>query len=155
MREQAERYIIKTLEASNADNLGIPLIFDPDGKVPVVIEFDFKPIDFYNKDEYNFKILNNYNLEFAKFIFHNRVYNINGEAHHSHDFIFGVMSDSLPIILIQQYKSGVKSKEDVLIELQKSTSIKQISIHRQDICDILNIQNVFDPLTGKELNIDD
>lgn len=154
-KEQAERYIVSTLAASKVDDLGLPLVVNPENYQPVVMEFDFTPIEFYDKEEYNFRVLNKYNEEFADFIFHNRVYNTEGESHHEHDFIFGVMSDSLPILLIQQYKSGEKSKEEVLAELQKATSVKQISIHNQEVCDILNIQTIYDISTGEELNIDD
>ena len=97
--------------------------------------------------------MNQYDDEFAEFVFHNRIYNVDGESHHNNDLIFGVMSDSRPTLLIQQYKRGVKSKHDVIEGLKKSTRVKQISIHNQHICDILVISKIYHAETGEELII--
>ena len=101
-RNQAEKYIKDRVKGSHLDSLGLKAI--PTDKTPVVVEFGF---------------LASYDERFAEFVFHNRYHNVYGESHHTFDIIYGVMSDSIPTILIQQYKSGEINKEDVIENLKK------------------------------------
>ena len=150
-KEQAADFINNSMKYSNQSLMNFSWLNNLNEAIPVVIEFDFTPLTLYEKNIYNFKFLNAYDKEFAEFVFHNRLYNIYGESHHSYDIIFGVMSDSLPTILLQKYKNGVINKDKVLSDLQKSTRVKQLSIHNQEICDILKISKVFKAIDGKEI----
>lgn len=155
VKEQAERYIENLLKYSANVALDIPVLENNSNKIPVVIEFSFCPYEWYSDNIYNFKFLNSYNKEFAEFVFHNRTANITGTHHHHFDLIFGVMSDNLPTILIQRFKNGEIGKDEVIRDLQKSTSNKQLSLHNQEICDIIKPTKVYCLETGKELDIDD
>ena len=69
------------------------------------------------------------------------------------------MSDSVPTISIMEFQMGIKSKDDVLADLKVGTSMKQISLHKQELCDIIKLKEAYilDKETGerKELNISD
>lgn len=147
-RKQAEKYIKDRVEGTQMSQFKLKSISVDN--TPVVIEFDFKPIEWYNK-EVRFGFLPKYDNRFAEFVFNNRYHNVDGESHHDFDLIYGVMSDSIPTILIQKYRSGEMDKEEVIKDLQKGTSAKQLSIHNQDICDTLKISKIFDVNTGREL----
>ncbi|WP_297416832.1 DUF3990 domain-containing protein [Clostridium sp.] len=158
IKKQAEQFILKLLEFK--DDMSLDFIEDDENnlkdlKTPVVLEFNLVPLEWYESNKYNFKILNNYDDEFAEFVFKNRIYNLHGENQHNYDFIFGVMSDSLPTLLIQKYKNSEIDKETVIEGLKKTTSCKQLSIHNQSICDIIKINKAYNLQTGEELIIDD
>lgn len=157
-KDQASSFITKILEynkdkvgESLAQSLGIKTKYNKDKEIPVVIEFDFVPLNWFEEEEYKSKILNSYDNEFAEFVFNNRMNN--EKIQHDYDLIFGVMSDSLPIILIQRYKNGELKKDDVIEGLKKQTSAKQLSIHNQNICDIIKVNEIYDIDSGKELDI--
>lgn len=159
-KDQASSFIKRILEynkdkvgQSLAESLGIKTKCNKDKEIPVVIEFDFEPLDWFEGKEYKCKILNSYDNEFAEFVFNNRMNNY--DIQHDYDLIFGVMSDSLPIILIQRYKNGELKKDDVIEGLKKQTSAKQLSIHNQNICDIIKVNKIYDIYSGKELDIND
>ncbi|WP_286908968.1 DUF3990 domain-containing protein [Clostridium sp. UBA1652] len=155
-KKQAEYFITKLLQYQAIEpNLGLPTKDIEDTRIPVVIEFEFSPIEWFNDKKYKFRILDKYDDEFAKFVYHNRTKNVDGTSHHNFDFIFGVMSDSNPIILLQKLKNGEITEENVLEGLKKTTSSKQLSIHNQKICDIIKVINVYSVNTGKELDIND
>lgn len=69
------------------------------------------------------------------------------------------MSDSVPAQAILEYKMGIKTKEEVLECFKKATSMKQISLHNQELCDIIKLKEAYtiDKTTKerKELNIID
>lgn len=149
-KDQAEYYITNLIKYS-ANLPGVP----EDKKIPVVIEFNFCPYDWYNENTFKFEILNTYDDRFAEFVFHNRINNVFGENQHDFDVIFGVMSDSVPTVLIQRYKSKEINKAEVIQELKKSTRNKQISLHNQKLCDRIKPTKAYNIVTGKELDIDD
>ena len=153
--QQAEEYIKNLLKYSINFDFDIPMKNYHDKKIPIVIEFEICPWGLYELNTYNFKILNAYDDDFANFVFHNRVNNINGECHHNFDIIFGVMSDSVPTILIQKYKNKEKTKQEVIEELKKSTRNKQLSLHTQEVCDIIKPTRAYYVNTGEELNVND
>jgi hypothetical protein len=126
-----------------------------DKKIPVIIEFSFCPLQWYNENKYKFKFLSSYDDDFANFVFYNRVDNVDGNHQHDYDIIFGVMSDSVPTVLIQKYKQNDISKDEVIDALKKSTSVKQLSLHNQEICDIIKLTRAYYLNTGEELNIND
>lgn len=140
-KEQAEKYIKDRVKGTFHNQFGLPEI--QNDNTPIVIEFEFRPYDLYEKKEMKFGFLPKFDDRFAEFVFHNRYYNVNAEAHHEFDIIYGVMSDSIPPILIQKYKSGEMEKEEVLEKLKTSNSAKQISIHSQEVCDILKVSNTY------------
>lgn len=109
----------------------------------VVMGFLFEPLNAFENDTYKTKILNSYDDEFAMFVFDNRDHNIDGCNQHPYDIIFGVMSDSVPTITMSEYKMGRISKLEAVETLKKPTSMKQLSLHNQDLCDILKLQEVY------------
>lgn len=147
--DQADSYIINLLKYKTS----LPFDINEDKKIPLVIEFTFCPYDWYEMGIYKFKILNAYDDEFAEFVFHNRINNIDGEQQHDFDVIFGVMSDSVPTVLIERYKEQEITKEEVIENLKKSTRNKQISLHNQELCDRIIPTKVCNLATGKELSL--
>ena len=158
-QKEAEKYILNLLkyehDMENDIKIGVPLKENKGEKIPLVIEFSFSPIQWYSENKYNFKFLNKYDDEFAEFVFHNRLKNINGNHQHNHDIIFGVMSDSLPVLLIQKYKAGEISREEVIQGLIKPTSNKQLSLHSQKLCGIIKPTKVILIESREELNVND
>lgn len=159
-RDRAETFIKNVLAYDNSEvgesiteSFGIPIKENQDKKIPVVIEFSFVPLAWFEEATYNYKILNAYDDEFAEFVFNNRVNNMSEENQHEFDLIFGVMSDSLPTILIQKYKNKELTKENVIEGLKKSTAVKQLSIHNQGICDIIKISKAYYVESGEELEL--
>lgn len=123
----------------------------------VILEFNFTPYIYFSGQDYISKIFESYDDEFADFVFENRTKNDDGAAQHEYDIIYGVMSDSLPTKLISEYQIGRVTKGDVLVSLKKATSMKQLSLHNQCICDILCLERAYlfntDTLERKELDI--
>ncbi|MGV1040632.1 DUF3990 domain-containing protein [Clostridium perfringens] len=136
---------------SEINSLGIPLKDNTDKNIPVILEFEFLPLQYFENEKYSTKIFNSYNEEFAKFVFQNR-YHL--DEKHKYDLIFGVMSDSNPMLLIQQYREKKITENEVIDGLRKSTSMKQLSIHNQELCDIIKLNKAY-YLNGKELNINE
>lgn len=135
--ERAENYISR-----------VP-VTDEDGNMVkrtewVIIEFEINPFEilFLNKGKYTFKNFSKHDVQFAKFSFDNRLNNIYNEKPHGYDIIWGVMSDSLPIKLLIDYKNGIISYDEVISQLQKPNSMKQLYIGNQEICDKLIITNI-------------
>lgn len=154
-QQEAENYIINILKFENDINVGIPLKENKDAKTPVVVEFSFVPFQWYSEGKHNFNFFNAYDDDFAEFVFNNRIENINGNRQHNYDIIFGVMSDSIPVLLIQKYKNGEISREEVIAGLKKPTSNKQLSLHRQELCDIIVPTKAILIENREELNIND
>ncbi len=147
-RERAEHYItsmMKNTEFYNEDDL------------PLILGFEFTPLEWFEGENYKTKIFGKYDDDFAVFVFENRTQNIYGTNQHDYDVIYGVMSDSVPTQAILEYKIGIKTKEEVLESFKKATSMKQLSLHNQKLCDIIKLSEAYtiDRITGerKELNI--
>ena len=104
-----------------------------------VMEFEFDPYSVLFETENNYRYCNfpKHDEKFAKFVFRNRFYNVYNEKPHGYDLIWGVMSDSLPIQIVNDYKNHKISYEDALILLQKPNSMKQLFIGNQEICGML------------------
>lgn len=149
-RERAEHYITSMIKNSN---------FYPDNDKPMILGFEFTPLEWFEGDGYQTKVFSKFDDEFAIFVFENRTENIMGSKQHDYDVIYGVMSDTVPTILIQEYKMGKKTKEEVLESLKKSTSMKQISLHNQKLCDIIKLKEAYTIDTNtnerKELDINE
>ena len=144
--------INSSLEGINSSP--IPLKSNEDKKIPVIIEFNFVPADWIDSG-YKYAYFPSYDDKFAEFVFHNRTQNVGGNDQHEYDFIYGVMSDSIPTKLILDFNNGEISKEDVLSGLKKSTSAKQLSIHSQSLCDIIMPSKAYQLYDKKELDIDE
>ncbi len=159
--DQAKKFITTLLRVTRDSTLSeisslYPLKENKENKenrIAVVIEFEFSPYEWIS--DYNYKLLNKYDDEFAEFVFLNRIENVGGSKQHSHDFIFGVMSDSNPIIDIARYRNDEIGKEQVIESFKKSTSAKQLSIHNQSLCDIIKPSKGYLIDTGEELNMND
>src|SRR5690625_2835668 len=128
----------------------------PKNVIPVVMTFDFNPLRYFEQNtQFNTKIFERYDKEYSEFVFHNRVHNKFGKEHHDYDLIYGGLSDSLPTLLIKKFKLGQISKEETLKSLEKGTSFKQLSIHNQEICDILILKRVTNAFNGEEMDLND
>lgn len=149
-RERAEHYILSMMENS---------AFYNDNDTPMILGFEFTPLEWFEKEKFNTKIFGKYDDEFAIFVFENRTQNVFGTKQHDYDVIYGVMSDSIPTQAILEYKMGTKTKEEVFECLKKPTSMKQISLHNQNLCDIIKLKEAYtiDKTTNerKELNVND
>jgi hypothetical protein len=145
--ERAEHYILSMMQNTE---------FFKDTDEAMILGFEFNPLNWFEGDEYNTKIFDKYDDEFALFVFENRTENIAGSKQHNYDIIFGVMSDSVPTREILKYRMGEISKEDVINSLKISTSMKQLSLHNQDICDIIKLKEayVIDKSTGERKELD-
>jgi hypothetical protein len=147
--DKAERYISKLLE------------YDNRAGIPVILEFTFDPLPWFSEDEYNTAIFGKPDQEFGLFVFENRSKNVNGEFQHNYDSIFGVMSDTLPLILMTEYRAGTLTQEEVILKLITNVgSIKQLSLHNQELCDKLKISRAYsfdikNPENRKELDLND
>jgi hypothetical protein len=69
------------------------------------------------------------------------------------------LSDSLPTKLIIDYERRIISKDDVKEGLKKPNSMKQLSLHLQELCDIIipskaYLFNAYDKIR-KELDINE
>jgi len=141
--KKAERFIRRLLE------------FDARNGIPVILEFKFCPLSWFVEDEYSTKIFDKFNEEFGLFVFENRVNNKNGETQHAYDSIYGVMSDSLPEKLMIEYRLSIKSKEEVIKELIRPNSMKQLCLQNQELCDILKISRAYRLDNREELNLNE
>ena len=69
------------------------------------------------------------------------------------------MSVLVPTQAILEYRMGTKTRNEVLESLKKGTSMKQISLHKQEICDLIQLKEAYtiDKITNerKELDIDE
>ncbi len=133
--------------------------FFDESDVAMILEFELNPLPWFEEDISNTRILNRYDDDFAIFVFENRTENMAGSNQHDYDVLYGVMSDSVPTLEIQHYKTGIKNREEVIASLKKQTSMKQLSLHNQDICDKIKLKEAYilDKATRerKELNVDD
>lgn len=141
--KQAENYIRRMIPYLSGLNI--------EDQMPIVIEFELN-LSKLDKKYSHSKFLK-YNEEFAEFVLKNRMNpdNIN----HSFDYVIGVMSDSNPEGLLADYRANIITREELIIGLQKGTSMEQLSLHNQGICDILKVKKAILVEEGKELNADD
>ena len=121
---------------------------DDDDKIAVVIEFELNLSKL--SDKYHHAKFLHFDEEFSNFVFQNRTHP--NERVHNFDFIIGVMSDSNPQKLIFSYRKKEITYDDVIEGLKKFTSMEQLSLHNQEICDILKVKRVVRMDTGEELN---
>lgn len=120
-------------------------------KIPVVIEFEFNCLSYINLKSH--KMFLKYDEEFAQFVLDNR--RNPDTLNHSYDFIIGVMSDSNPVVELMKLRNGELSEADVIQSFMKGTSMEQLSLHTQDLCDKLKMKKVTIISNGEELEIDD
>lgn len=120
--------------------------------IPVVIEFEYYPMnDIANGNSY--KYFANYNNEFAEFVFNCRNNTYQGKCH-NYNITGGVMTDTVPTKIMQQYLAGIVTKEFVLESFKKSTSKKQLCLHSQELCDKLIVKRAY-IINGKELDVNE
>lgn len=146
-------YLTDTKERAESYIKRVPII-TTDGELAnrdswAVIEFQFNPYELLFGDEnlvlnkYSYLNFPEHDREFAEFTFKNRIYNVNNESPHKKDIIWGVMSDSFPDQVINQYKNGDITYEEALDLLKKPNSMKQLYIGSQEICEKLEIKNIY------------
>lgn len=121
--KQAEGYIKRILPYLDGENL--------EDHIPVVVEFELNLSRLDSK--YRYEKFLTYDTRFAEFVFENRQ-NPDKLMHHF-DYVIGVMSDSNPVALLTDYRAKIITKEELIKGLQKRTSMEQLSLHNQDICD--------------------
>ena len=136
--KQAESYITRMLPYIQGDDKE---------KIPIVIEFELNVEKLINKG-YSYTKFLHFDEEFAEFVANCRL-NPDKRAH-NYDFIIGVMTDSNPLKLIDDYRRKIISKEELLRGLLKWNSMEQISIHNQAICDTLSVKRVYNVNEDKE-----
>lgn len=144
--ELAESYITRLFswqnEMGNGDN-------------PVIMEYKFLPLNWFENPDFSTKVFPKFDDDFAEFVFSNRL-NCNTEKQqHEYDVIYGVMSDSVPTKLLLGYRAGDIEKADVLEGLKKGNSMKQLSLHKQELCDsiVLNRAYEYNPNTQERKEI--
>lgn len=122
----------------------------------VIMEYKMTPLEWFVGDEYNTAIFPEFDDAFATFVFENRINSTTGEQLHNFDAIYGVMSDSVPTKLLLQYRAGEITREEVIQGLKKGNSMKQISLHNQDLCDIIELERAYqyDPNTKERKELD-
>ena len=142
--KNTERYVNNMMKYSNSNY--------PEDNIPVIIVFRFCPYEWI-REKMTYRYFPKYNMEFAEFVFENRL-NYMNKYTHGYDITAGVTTDTRPTYLMQQYFLGKIQKSYVLEEFCKSTSVKQICLHNQELCDIIYPERAY-ILDGKELNIHD
>lgn len=142
--ENTEKYVSNVIKYSNSSLL--------DDNIPVIIAFEFCPYEWIEQG-IKYCYFPKYNIKFAEFVFENRL-NYMSPNKHGYDITAGVTTDTKPTYLMQQYFLGNIEKNKVMEEFCKSTSVKQICIHKQELCDIIYPKRAY-ILEGKELNIHD
>ena len=127
--------------------------------LPIITEYEFCPADWLESGNYHAAIFPKFDDEFSEFVFKNRLECKKKKQQHNFDIIYGVMSDSNPTSLLLQYRAQDIEKEVVLEGLKKSTSMKQLSVHNQELCNTMKLVKAyeFNPGTGerKELDINE
>jgi len=125
---------------------------------PVIVEFNFTPLNWF-VDGHNSTVFEYYDDQFANFVFENRTENYNGGNQHNYDIIYGVMSDSVPTELLSKYGAGLITKQMVLDGIKKSTRMKQLSLHDQLLCDIIEPSKAYrfdvDTNSREELSVNE
>ena len=122
----------------------------------VIMEYKKTPLEWFIGDDYNTAIFPEFDDAFATFVFENRLNSTTGEQFHNFDAIYGVMSDSVPTKLLLQYRAGEITREEVIQGLKKGNSMKQISLHSQDLCDIIELERayLYNPNTKERKELD-
>jgi hypothetical protein len=123
-----------------------------DDEQAVVLCFEFSPMDMINNGSV-YHYFSAYDDEFANFVFDCRE-NYLTEKKHSYDITGGVMTDYIPTILMQHYFLGQLTRQDVVELLKKSTSKKQLCLHKQEDCDTMKLVSAY-IVGGKELDVNE
>ena len=112
--------------------------------IPVILEYNFHPISWFLDEKYNCAVFASFDDEFAKFVFNNRLNYQNGILRHNYDAIYGVMSDSTPTVLMYNYRAGDIDFNSVIAALKKGNSMKQLSLHNQELCDSIILTRAYE-----------
>jgi hypothetical protein len=139
----AENYALNAVKYGNSSNKN---------EQPIVLCFEFSPMDMIeNGSSYHY--FGAYDDEFANFVFDCRENYLEAKRH-SYDITGGVMTDYIPTKLMQQYFLGELSRQDVVELLKKTTSKKQICLHKQEDCDTIKLISAY-IIGGKELDVNE
>ena len=143
-KSNTESYAINTAKYNLAE--------EEDANIPIVLEFNYTPLCDI-EDENNVRYFANYDEEFAKFVFECRK-NYLSENTHPYIITAGVMTDTFPAKVMQEYFSGERTMNSVVEEFKKGTSRKQLCLHTQRLCDKLVLSKAY-IVNGKELDINE
>lgn len=150
-REMAENFIKQQIEFKKSD--GLEEFLAPEQFEAVVIEFKLDLVPYLASE--GIKVYDRNNREFASFVAENRIRAKEGLVH-DYPLVYGVMSDNNPVGLVSKFNEGELNKEEVIEGiLEKTISTRQLSIHKQEICDIITITKAYEVDGGKELDIND
>lgn len=117
--------------------------FSKDEITPIVIEYELNPDveHFFTNPSYKTICFPEFSVDFAKFILSNRLNP--DQRNHNFDLIYGVMSDGNPNVLVPLVRRQLKTEEEFVQEIvSKTTSTRQLSVHNQEICDMLILKDV-------------
>lgn len=139
-----QNYALDTIKYNGSDLI--------DDNIPVVLEFTYSPLaDILSGVPY--KYFAKYDDEFASFVFQCRKDYLIAKRH-SYDITGGVMTDTVPTKIMQQYFADQITKEQVMEEFKRNTSKKQLCLHTQELCDKLKLRRAY-IVNGKELDINE
>ncbi|HHT7734560.1 TPA: DUF3990 domain-containing protein [Streptococcus suis] len=151
--EQARKYINTLVEFYNQEEIDF---LANDEEVGVILEFTLENlVDIFEGSEYSSHYFAKHKeamageIDFAEFVFQNRLEP--KRRIHAFDFIYGVQTDDNPTGLVQEFKAGLKTKDEVLSQFRKPYSFKQLSIHNQSFCDIMKVDKIYLSKNGEEL----
>ena len=125
--KQAYSYITRNFKYSNLKKEKL-----------IIIKFEFNISHHLEKS--NFKVFPHYNQDFAEFVLTNRLYP--NTQMHNHDMTLGVMSDQVPTKVLNEYINGIKTKGEVINAFMKWTSMEQLCLHSQTLCDKLLLKDI-------------
>lgn len=139
-----QKYALDTIKY-NGSNI-------PDDNIPIVIVFRYIPFeDICNGASY--KYFSKYDDEFASFVFECRKNYLHAKTH-LNDITGGVMTDTIPTVIMQQFFVNQMTQKQVLEAFKKSTSKKQLCLHTQELCDRLKPIRAY-IVGGKELDVNE
>lgn len=132
-KARAEAYIARLCRAG---------LSDPDNEM-AIIGFSLDAVGLFEADDISTKIYDKFDDDFASFVLNNRLENVRGLRQHQYAAIFGGMTDSYPTKVVAEYRMGKISREEAVEAFKKGTSMKQLSLHDQAICDRLHIVEAY------------
>lgn len=141
--KDTQRYALSTVKYNGEES--------PEENIPVVLVFRYSPYEDIISGA-TYKYFGKYDDEFAKFVFECR--DRLGVQPHTYEITGGVMTDSIPTVIMQKYFANQISKHDAMECFKKSTSKKQLCLHTQKLCDKLKLIKAY-IVEGKELDINE
>lgn len=101
-----------------------------------IAEFEFRcsQEEFVDDSVFKFIELNEYNNDFAEFVFNNRSNNRRGTMQHDFDIVAGCMTSGNPTDVMADYYTNVLTKEEVIDKFKTPCSRRQICLCTSKAC---------------------